>query len=331
MEISPKKIIGQINIIDLITGDKDQFNSKVKKKGRTQFDELLNGKVDKKNNLLINKDEKNVNNEHKYIEKNNKNSSKIDLNNKKIPNKEETKENENIKENTVINNDQAILSMFKNNNNNNINKNIEIKDENLPLKTTVNVSKHKEVGEMKEISDLNKTKNLLNNLEKKEDNTGNKFDVQMNKTFSDNKINNFTDIKTVNASEIKSFLKTEFDDNAAVLVSSPKKMVIQVTPENLGKVEITLEKNDDGVYIAKLVIENKNIKEMIDKTMEELAKDFEVKGSEMKFDIEVEQSKYEEGQENENNKNEHNRKETKEIITNENNEFDKELFEEQEE
>lgn len=136
-----------------------------------------------------------------------------------------------------------------------------------------------------------------------------------------------TDVRQVKTHELPSYLTKEFNTTIETYQVSPRKMVIELNPGHLGKVEVILEKNEDGVLIAQFRLEKEASKELVEKALEETVTAFEEKGTVLKVDVKTETSpsNAEEESLKEENKKEK-RKGEEDTLPKDTKEFEKELF-----
>jgi flagellar hook-length control protein FliK len=211
--------------------------------------------------------------------------------------------------------------------------------------STVTLTKPKEQEEIKE---LNEIKKLIKNVEKIE-NTMEPVKALENKIEKIEKVEKQEDIKvntgitpetdvktavtemsnldiktentkTVSVQELKNFVSKELNTYVNLKTVTPKKIVIQLNPENLGKIEIQLEKKEDGTLVASFKVHESDTVEVVEKVMEEMKKELHEKGTNV--DIEVTTT-------NDNQNKEEKRKEERETLTNHKKEMkEDEIFDE---
>jgi len=127
-------------------------------------------------------------------------------------------------------------------------------------------------------------------------------------------------VKVVPLNELKTFVQKEMNTYADIKTISPKKIVLQLNPENLGKIEIQLEKKEDGTLTAILKVHEADAKDVVEKVMEEAKKELNDKGT--IIDVQVTSS-------NDQQNKEEKRKEQHETVPNDKKEIkDDETFDE---
>lgn len=128
-----------------------------------------------------------------------------------------------------------------------------------------------------------KFNNLNEKINTEETKTSN-IDLEITKkNILDNK-----EIKRMKLDEIKPTIKQEVIKQANFKIHNPNKLTIMVNPDELGKVEINIEKRN-GVINVQIKSEDIKVQEKIDRMMESLKDEMKQKNIDMEYEAEAEE------------------------------------------
>jgi len=131
----------------------------------------------------------------------------------------------------------------------------------------------------KELKEVSKPEKVESKQEVKEsDNLPNTMEIKSIATPSVGEVKT-EPVKTVSVQELKTFVQKEMNTYADLKTVTPKKIILHLNPENLGKIEIQLEKKDDGTVMATLKVHETDALDVVEKAMEEAKKEFSDKGT----------------------------------------------------